>query len=51
LLLSLSPLLLTALLAPDPAEPGRLAVGFDPHAWPTASAAIAARDAWRLQQG
>jgi hypothetical protein len=37
-------------LAPDAEKPGRYVVGLEAHAWPSSTAAIAARDAWRQQE-
>lgn len=36
-------------LAPDPAQPGRLAVTSEPYSWPSALEAYAARDRWAEQ--
>jgi hypothetical protein len=38
-------------LVPDAATPGRHRVDLQPHAWPSSTAAIGARDARRAQEG
>jgi hypothetical protein len=37
-------------LEPDPETPSRYAVGLEPHVWPSSTAALGARDAWRTQE-